>query len=111
MIRPQSPDPPASLEEIVQRIGRLTPNWRDPGKFYDLRDGIVDDLHQIARNGPPQASSRPAGLSPREQRLEALARGLAKEVERLRRRLGEAARVRPRRRWQGPDSRQMTLPF
>jgi hypothetical protein len=39
-----------------------------------------------------------------------LARGLAGEVERLRRLLGDAARARPKRKRQ-PDHRQIGLPL
>ena len=109
MIRPQSPDPPPSLDELIRRLQRLRPCWIRPEAFFEERSDIVHHLRRIARNGLPQAPSRPA--VERERRLLRLAQGLAKEVERLRRMVAEAARVRPRRRQQRRDSRQMALPF
>jgi len=99
------------LDELARRVGRLAPSWQRPERFYQQRDDLADALHQIARSGPSGAPGRPASPSEVERRFVALARGLAGEVERLRRRLGEAARVRPRRWWQVPDSRQMALPL
>jgi hypothetical protein len=102
---------PLDLHELAQRIGRLAPSWQRPERFYQRRDDLADALHRIARSSPSRAPGCPVGPSEKERRLVGLARGLAGEVERLRRMLAEAARVRPRRRRQGSDSRQMTLPF
>ena len=99
------------LHELARRVGRLAPSWQRPERFYQQRDDLADALHQIARSGPSGAPGRPASPSEVERRFVALARGLAGEVERLRRRLGEAARARPRRRRQAPDDRQMALPI
>jgi hypothetical protein len=96
------------LDELARRVAQLRPCWTRPETFFEARSDIVHDLRQLARKGPSGAPGRPAGPSEAERRLMALARGLAGEVER--RRLGEAARARPRRRRQAPDDRQMALP-
>ena len=98
------------LDELARRVAQLQPCWTRPETFFEQRSDIVHDLRQLARKGPSGAPGRPAGPSEAERRLMALARGLAGEVERLRRRLGDAARARPRRRRQAPDDRQMALP-
>jgi hypothetical protein len=102
---------PPDLHALARRVQRLIPSWGDPSKFYDQRDGIAHDLRWIARHGSPEAPSRSADPSPRERRLAVLARGLADEVERLRRLLGEAARARPRRRRHEVDHRQLKFTF
>jgi hypothetical protein len=110
-IRPRLPDPPPpSLDELIRRLARLRPCWTRPEMFFEARSEFAHDLRQLARSGSSGAPSRPAGPSEAERRLVALARGLAGEVERLRRLLGDAARARPRRRRQAPDDRQMALP-
>jgi hypothetical protein len=111
MIRSRPPDQPPSLDEVVRRLQRLRPCWQRPESFFEARSELVHDLRRLAGDGLPGSPSRPAEPPPRERKLVALARGLAKEVERLRRMVAEAARVRPRRRRQGLDSRQMALPF
>jgi hypothetical protein len=97
-------EPELDLHELAKRVGRLTPSWGDPSRFYHLRDELADALHRLA-NGSPGAPRRPAGPSPQVQRLATLARGLAGEVERLRRLLA-AAQTRRRRRLRMPDGRQ-----
>jgi hypothetical protein len=111
MIRPRSPDPPPpSLDEIVRRLRCLTPNWRDAERFYTVRDDLVDDLHRLARNGPPEVPGHLAGASPQVQRLAALLVLKNDEIRRLRKLLAEACRPRPRRR-RVPDARQLVLTF
>jgi hypothetical protein len=97
------------LDELARRVAQLRPCWTRPEAFFEARSDIVHDLRQLARKGSPGAPGHPAGPSERERRLAVLARSLADEVARLRRRLAEAGRARPRRR-QAPDDRQMVLP-
>jgi hypothetical protein len=101
---------PPSLDEIARRLRRLTPNWRDAERFYTVRDDLVDHLHRIARSGPPEAPSHPAGPSPQVRRLAALLTLKNDEIARLRRQLAEACRPRPRRR-RARDNRQLALSF
>jgi hypothetical protein len=108
MIRPQSPDPPPSLDELIRRLQRLRPCWQRPESFFEARSELVHDLRRLA-GGASGAPSRPAGPSERERRLMALARGLAGEVDRLQRLLAQATRPRVRRR--APDDRQLVLSF
>ena len=100
-----------SLDELARRVAQLRPCWTRPETFFEQRSGIVHDLRQLARKSPAGAPGRPAGPSERERRLAVLARGLADEVERLRRLLGEAARARPRRRRHEVDHRQLKFTF
>jgi hypothetical protein len=109
MTQPRLPDAPPNLDEVIRRLQRLRPCWQRPESFFEARSDLVHDLRCLA-GGVSGAPSRPVGPSERERRLTVVARGLAKEVERLRRMLAEAARVRPRRR-PALDGRQMTLPF
>jgi hypothetical protein len=102
-------EPEPDLHELAKRVGRLTPSWGNPSRFYHLRDELADVLHRLA-NGSPGTPRRPAGPSEVERRLAALARNLASEVERLRRLLA-TAQMRRRRRQQMPDSRQLSLRF
>ena len=104
MIRCRS-EPP-DLHEIAGRLRRLVPCWQDPTRFYRQRDDLVDHLHRLARNGPPEAPGRPAGPS-EEHRLRTLLVLKNDEIARLRRLLAEA-RPRPRRR-RVRDDRQLLL--
>jgi len=110
MIRPRGPDPLPSLDEMIRRLQRLRPCWQRPESFFEARSELAHDLRQLARSGSSGSPSRPAGPSPRERKLAALARSLAGEVERLQRMLAEAARPRARRR-QAQDGRQLMLVF
>jgi hypothetical protein len=98
------------LHELGRRLRRLVPCWQDPTRFYRQRDDLVDDLHRLARNGPPEAPGHPAGPSPQAQRLAALVAFKNDEIARLERQLAEACRPRPRRRHEA-DHRQMMLSF
>jgi hypothetical protein len=104
------PSEPPDLHEIAGRLRRLVPCWQDPTRFYRQRDDLVDDLHRIARSGPPEAPSHPAGPSPQVRRLAALLTLKNDELARLRRQLAEACRPRPRRR-RARDNRQLALSF
>jgi hypothetical protein len=104
MIRCRS-EPP-DLHELGRRLRRLVPCWQDPTRFYRQRDDLVDHLHRLARNGPPEAPGRPAGPS-EEHRLRTLLVLKNDEIARLRGLLAEA-RPRPRRR-RVRDDRQLLL--
>jgi hypothetical protein len=96
-------DPP-TLDELIRRVARLRPCWTRPEAFFETRSDIVDDLRRLARQGGLESQARACAPSPRERRLEALARALASENARLQRLLQQAAR--PRRRQQRVSDRQ-----
>jgi hypothetical protein len=105
------------LENLARRVGRLVPNWGNPGKFYALRDDIADDLHRLAcwgqegRQRGQETQARASASPVRERHLVALVRGLAGENARLRRMLAAAARPSPRCRRRPSDARQLALPL
>jgi hypothetical protein len=103
-------EPEPDLHELAKRVAQLRPCWTRPEMFFEARSELAHDLRQLARSGSSGSPSRPAGPSPRERKLAALARSLAGEVERLQRMLAEAARPRARRR-QAQDGRQLMLVF
>jgi hypothetical protein len=109
MIRPRPPDQPPSVDELIRWLQHLRPCWQ-PERVFEARSELVHDLRRLARDGSSGAPGRPEGPSERERRLAVLARGLADEVERLRRLLGEAARARPKRE-RPPDHQQIGLPL
>jgi hypothetical protein len=105
------------LENLARRVGRLVPNWGNPGKFYALRDDIADDLHRLACWGQEgrqkDTKTRPRASAPsmRERRLAVFVRFQAREIDRLQALLATAARPPPRRRRRSPDARQLARPL
>ena len=51
--RKGDPSVPASrpdrLRDLSRRIGRLSPDWRNPERFFEERGDIERDLRRIAR--------------------------------------------------------------
>lgn len=41
--------PAERLRTLSRRLGRLTPNWRDPEAFYEERSEIEHELRRVAR--------------------------------------------------------------
>lgn len=37
------------LRNLSRRIGRLSPNWRDPEAFFEERSEIEQELRRVAR--------------------------------------------------------------
>lgn len=37
------------LGELSRRVGRLSPSWRDPEKYFEDRDEIERELRRMAR--------------------------------------------------------------
>ena len=90
----------ADLRAHIEAVRRLTPNWRDPSRYYVRRDEIADALADafaqvLARSPcvacPAAALRRDLALARRERDIE---RGRRSDAERL---LRTAVR-RPRRR-------------
>jgi len=79
----------AELRAHIEAVRRLTPNWRDPSRYYVRRDEIADALaeafaHMLARSPcaacPASALRRDLALARRERDTE---RGRRTEAERL----------------------------
>jgi hypothetical protein len=105
--RARGDEPPPDLHEIVRRVARLRPCWQQPEWFFEARSDLVHDLRRLAHQGDQEARGRAIDPSPRERRLETLARVQAAEIGRLRQMLAEACR--PPRRRRVPDHRQLAL--
>jgi hypothetical protein len=41
--------PASMIRDIAQRVGRLTPDWRDPERYFERRDEIERELRRVAR--------------------------------------------------------------
>jgi len=106
MIRSCS-DPP-TLDELIRRVARLRPCWQQPEIFFEARSDLVHDLRRLARQGGQESRARACVPSPRERRLEALARAQAAENARLQHLLHQTACPRPRQR-RISDPRQLSL--
>jgi hypothetical protein len=105
------------LHDLARRVGRLVPCWQDPARFYRQRDDLADHLHRLARREGQEGRRRGlepqprASLVPTRERLLALARFQAREVDRLRALLAQACRPPPRSWRRPPDDRQLPLEF
>lgn len=38
------------LRDAAKRLGRLTPDWRDPERYFANRDEIERDLRRLAKH-------------------------------------------------------------
>ncbi len=43
------PSPAERLRTLSRRLGRLSPNWRDPEAFFEERSEIEHELRRLAR--------------------------------------------------------------
>ncbi|WP_375381743.1 hypothetical protein [uncultured Sphingomonas sp.] len=40
---------PRQLHELARQIGRLSPDWRNPERYFEQRGEIERDLRRLAR--------------------------------------------------------------
>lgn len=40
---------PDRARRLARELGRLSPDWRDPERFFERRDEIERELHRLAR--------------------------------------------------------------
>lgn len=45
----RQPSPEERLRTLSRRLGRLSPNWRDPEAFFEERSEIEAELRRVAR--------------------------------------------------------------
>lgn len=47
------PQPPVSIgakvNNLARKVGRLSPNWRDPERYFEERDELEKALRRLAR--------------------------------------------------------------
>ena len=41
--------PAVQLREAARRIGRLSPDWRNPERYFENRSEIERELHRLAK--------------------------------------------------------------
>lgn len=41
--------PAPRIEDLARRIGRLSPDWRNPERYFENRDEIERELRRLAR--------------------------------------------------------------
>ncbi len=42
------PSPAVAVRELARKLGRLSPNWRDPERYFEERDEIERALRRLA---------------------------------------------------------------
>lgn len=40
---------PTMIRTLANRVGRLSPDWRDPERYFERRDELERELRRLAR--------------------------------------------------------------
>lgn len=40
----------AEVKNLARQVGRLSPSWRDPERYFEERDELERALHRVARH-------------------------------------------------------------
>ena len=54
----EAPTPAERLERLARQIRNLSPDWRDPRRFYERRDDLAAEATRVAADLPPVALRR-----------------------------------------------------